>query len=486
MPGEKIPLYAMHDPGGEHLFQPGTARGWIVFTEDIQQTHGRDYTPWTNQGFTVIVRLNWGYGTTGTIPRSHLYGDYANACRRFVTNSKGAYIWIIGNEPNHANEWPDNVPIYPVEYATCYNLARNKIKEVDPTFKVGPAPVAPYDATLKYPTNENGDWVTYFRHMLEEILKINKYSVDFIPLHAYTHGPDPRLVFESRKMDPPFENREYNFLVYREFLWVIPKGLKDVPVFITECDIIEPWPDEDLNAWFGAVYDQIESWNRIEGIQKIFCVAMFRWPHWDPVWGMEGKNKLTSSLAKTFTEGHIGQSLEWKTYNAGPIIPPAPPSNPTQPPPRPDDQKNWERSYPHVLAFEGGLSLDPRDKGNWTGGAVGEGKLKGTKYGISAGSYPDEDIPNLTKERALQLYKRDYWDPSGAGALPWPLCLIHFDTAINAGNGRANKFLASSGRDPFIYLAQRLEWYTTLDDWNVWGAGWSRRIAKLMKLAQTG
>ena len=44
------------------------------------------------------------------------------------------------------------------------------------------------------------------------------------------------------------------------------------------------------------------------------------------------------------------------------------------------------------LAFlgpeEGTLSLDPTDTGNWTGGAVGRGTLVGTKYGISAASYP--------------------------------------------------------------------------------------------------
>lgn len=33
-----------------------------------------------------------------------------------------------------------------------------------------------------------------------------------------------------------------------------------------------------------------------------------------------------------------------------------------------------------------------------------------TKYGISKRVYPNEDIPNLTPEKALAIYKKDYWD----------------------------------------------------------------------------
>src|SRR5260370_488052 len=36
------------------------------------------------------------------------------------------------------------------------------------------------------------------------------------------------------------------------------------------------------------------------------------------------------------------------------------------------------------------------------------GEQKGTKYGISARAYPNEDIKNLTKQRAAELFQRDY------------------------------------------------------------------------------
>lgn len=49
-----------------------------------------------------------------------------------------------------------------------------------------------------------------------------------------------------------------------------------------------------------------------------------------------------------------------------------------------------------LIKREGGYVHHPRDPG-------GE-----TKYGISKRSYPQEDIKNLTKARAKQIYKDDY------------------------------------------------------------------------------
>lgn len=62
-----------------------------------------------------------------------------------------------------------------------------------------------------------------------------------------------------------------------------------------------------------------------------------------------------------------------------------------------------------IQRYEGGFQCRPDDPGNWTGKAVGQGELKGTKYGISAHSFPNEDIENLTLERAEGLYERYWW-----------------------------------------------------------------------------
>ena len=82
-----------------------------------------------------------------------------------------------------------------------------------------------------------------------------------------------------------------------------------------------------------------------------------------------------------------------------------------------------------VLEHEGGYVDDPTDAG-------GE-----TKYGISKRAYPDEDIKELTVERAKELYKRDYWDRFRTSSLPDRLRHIYVDMCINMGGGRAIKIL---------------------------------------------
>ncbi len=63
-------------------------------------------------------------------------------------------------------------------------------------------------------------------------------------------------------------------------------------------------------------------------------------------------------------------------------------------------EADWRASVlPFTLHQEGGLSLDPKDPGNWTGGKVGLGKLLGTKYGIAAASHPGLDVRHSRSSR---------------------------------------------------------------------------------------
>jgi len=58
----------------------------------------------------------------------------------------------------------------------------------------------------------------------------------------------------------------------------------------------------------------------------------------------------------------------------------------------------FDQAFALVVGIEGGFSTDQNDPGNWTSGKVCIGEFKGTKYGISAASYPHLDIPNLTPD----------------------------------------------------------------------------------------
>lgn len=97
-----------------------------------------------------------------------------------------------------------------------------------------------------------------------------------------------------------------------------------------------------------------------------------------------------------------------------------------------------------TLQHEGKTSMDRSDPGNWTGGKVGKGELRGTKYGISAAEYPLVDIQALTLEEARRLYRIHYWMhphiDQVAGVAP-DLGTRLFDLGVNCGPPTAIRML---------------------------------------------
>lgn len=138
----------------------------------------------------------------------------------------------------------------------------------------------------------------------------------------------------------------------------------------------------------------------------------------------------------------------------------------------------FDDAFAFVIGVEGGLSMVRSDPGNWTGGKVGEGELRGTKYGVSAASYPALDIASLTLEDAEHIYRQNYWDAIGADSLPDPLALVAFDTAVNSGVGRAKQFLTKT-QDWRTFLDVRLAFLQGLSIWETFGRGWTNRVNKL-------
>lgn len=103
-----------------------------------------------------------------------------------------------------------------------------------------------------------------------------------------------------------------------------------------------------------------------------------------------------------------------------------------------------------VLRHEGGYQCDREDPGNWTSGRVGAGELKGTKYGISAMSYPTLDIAGLGEAEARAIYHRDWWVRYGLARLPAAVGAKVLDAAVDIGPTPAmrclQRALRASGR----------------------------------------
>lgn len=108
-----------------------------------------------------------------------------------------------------------------------------------------------------------------------------------------------------------------------------------------------------------------------------------------------------------------------------------------------DEYNRFYNALTFTIAREGGYVNDPDDPG-------GE-----TKWGISKTFHPDEDIKNLSPERAAEIYYNEYWVPSGASELPAPLCTVVFDSAVLCGVSRAREWLDESQGEISAYLTAR-------------------------------
>jgi lysozyme family protein len=169
--------------------------------------------------------------------------------------------------------------------------------------------------------------------------------------------------------------------------------------------------------------------------------------------------------------------------------------------------ENYAACLDKTLGYEGGYSDDPNDPGNWTGCAPGAGELKGTMKGISACSYPDEDIANLTDDHIAEIYRQDYWDVVKGDDLPAGLDLCTFDGGVNSGPARGLQWTQeATGAAPdgvcgpeTIACCQaaephaaidaacdaRLAFLRTLDTWPRYGEGWTNRVEDVRRTAHS-
>ena len=69
-------IYGLHEAGGERLMTESGRPGWVLEMAAIghepDNVPAADYTSLVRQGLRVIVRINHGFGSTGTIPRPQL------------------------------------------------------------------------------------------------------------------------------------------------------------------------------------------------------------------------------------------------------------------------------------------------------------------------------------------------------------------------------------------------------------------------------
>ena len=152
------------------------------------------------------------------------------------------------------------------------------------------------------------------------------------------------------------------------------------------------------------------------------------------------------------------------------------------------------KAMPHVFKVEGGYVDHPSDPG----GATNLGVTIATLRAWRKRSVSKADVKALTKEEATAIYKAQYWDKVMGDELPAGLDYAMFDFGINSGPRRAVEFLQrivkvkvdgvigvmtldAVSRYPVPQLIRRLcddrlAWLRTLNTWNVFKTGWTRRV----------
>lgn len=174
-------------------------------------------------------------------------------------------------------------------------------------------------------------------------------------------------------------------------------------------------------------------------------------------------------------------------------------------------RETFDTITPSLFSHEGGYSDDRHDPGNWTGGKVGAGRLVGTNHGIAAPtlaahrgqSISAADMRALTRDEAVTIYKRQYWDSVRGDDLPAGVDYAVYDYAVNSGPGRAARDLqrvlrvkvdgvigpmtidaaCRSAMTPAQIINalcdRRLAFMRSLKTWGRYGRGWSRRVGEV-------
>ena len=105
-------------------------------------------------------------------------------------------------------------------------------------------------------------------------------------------------------------------------------------------------------------------------------------------------------------------------------------------------EENFKKTLSFLFQVEGGYNNDPNDHGGPTNMGVTQNTYNSYR---KRKNLPYNDVKNITREEAVNLYYEDYWKPSGADEIEDPnLSIAIFDTSVLHGVGGAQTLYKSS------------------------------------------
>lgn len=100
-------------------------------------------------------------------------------------------------------------------------------------------------------------------------------------------------------------------------------------------------------------------------------------------------------------------------------------------------KSNFQKVMPYVFSEEGGYVDNPADPG----GATNMGITIATLSAWEGHRVSPEDVQDLTRATATEIYQAQFWNKIDGDSLPSGLDYAVFDFAVNSGPGRAAKML---------------------------------------------
>ena len=179
-----------------------------------------------------------------------------------------------------------------------------------------------------------------------------------------------------------------------------------------------------------------------------------------------------------------------------PAVASAPPA-----PARTPARDNFAVCIAEILQMEGGFVNNPADPG----GATNLGITKATLEAFRESQVTEDDVRNLTKDEAQEIYRAKYWNVMRCNDLPPGIDLMVFDFGVNAGPQRSVKLLQKSAgvttdgsvgpitlaavraADPAALIARfaqgRMDHYRSLPTFETFGRGWTNRTEAIRAAA---
>jgi lysozyme family protein len=164
---------------------------------------------------------------------------------------------------------------------------------------------------------------------------------------------------------------------------------------------------------------------------------------------------------------------------------------------------DFNKAFAFTIGEEGGYVNNVADPG----GATNFGITIATLSAYRGAQCSNEDVQDLTLEEAQDIYRQNYWNIILGDKLPNAIAMATFDGAVNSGTEQSVKWLQRAlgtivdgvvGPNTVrlciscdiltianAAIDRRLTFLQTLPEWNVFGDGWSNRIAALRHAIET-